>query len=114
MQARLNPLWADGTVRVAPTLLVSGRAIPPGARVRFRNLWRGRYVTLDEMSRPTSEPLIVDGATCETPCLIANGEHEISSAASAQRFLLPADVKPTYRLPVDGPVPNLYAEVYDF
>jgi hypothetical protein len=114
MQARLNPLWANGTVRVAPTLLVSGRSMPSGATVRFRNLWRGRYVMVDEMCRPTSEPLVVDGVACETPCLISDGEHEISSAASDQRFLLPADVKPTHRLPVDGPVPHLYAEVYDF
>jgi hypothetical protein len=114
MQDRLQPLWANGTVRVAPAILVSGRLIPSGASVQFRNLWRGRYVTVDETGRRTPETLLVDGVACETPCPISNGEHQVSSAASELRFLLPADVKLSQPLPISGPVPNLYAEVYDF
>lgn len=109
----LAPIWRDGTVRVSEFLLLTGRAISE-QEVEFRNLWPGEYRVYSAHGLPVDRELRVDGAPCSVPCRIALGAHRVASPGAGDAFLLPSDYVPLGPLPHQGPVRDLFAQIYDF
>ena len=107
---------AGGYVRISPVLLLSGIELKSGAQeTAFACQWAGQYRLFDQNGRPVAGSVSIDGLPPAEVVRIAPGLHRVRGPQTkADLFLLPADTRVDGPLASQGPVPDLFAEVYTY
>lgn len=112
----VNQMMEGGYVRVSPLIMLSGAEMGAGAtEANFACHWPGRYQFFDLQGQVVPEPIAIDGASPATVVEITKGVHRLERKdATQRRFLLPVGSILTGPLAPEGPVLDLYSEVYTF
>lgn len=107
---------AGGYVRISPNLLLSGIELKTGGReTQFACHWTGQYQLFDENGHAVAESVAVDDMVPAKAVDITPGLHRVRGPQSnKKRFLLPSGTTTNGPLRPDGPVPDLFAEVYTY
>jgi hypothetical protein len=107
---------AGGYVRISPNLLLSGVELDPGApETPFACHWAGRYRLFNRHGGAVAGPVGLDGLAPAEVVSISPGLHRVRGPQSKEPlFLLPADTPVRNPLAPQGPVPDLYADVYTY
>lgn len=116
MGGLVQQMIAGGYVRVSPCILLTGAEMGDGLKEgSFVCRWPGRYQLFDIQGRPVLERISVDGGPSATDIEINAGAHRLGrSSADGRRFLLPAGMVLPAPLAPEGPIPDLYSDVYTF
>jgi hypothetical protein len=112
----VQKMVAGGYVRISPNLLLSGIELKPETdETGFACRWAGRYRLFDENGQTVTEPFAVDDLAPAEAVDITPGLHRVRGPQSnKKRFLLPAGTLTGGPLATDGPIPDLFAEVYTY
>ncbi len=107
---------AGGYVRISPNLLLSGIELKSGAQeIPFACHWAGQYRLFDPHGVAVTGPVSLDGLPPTEVVSISPGLHRVRGPQTNETlFLLPADTHVRSPLATQGPVPDLFAEVYTY
>ena len=107
---------AGGYVRISPNLLLSGIELKPGTlETEFACHWPGQYRLFNENGQAIPESVAVDDLAPAESVGIGPGLHRVRGPQSnKRRFLLPAGTITIGPLAAEGPIPDLFAEVYTY